>query len=261
HFLIGCLILKYVGYEGHVMNLPVCHYFANREQLNELLGKLNFDQLTPLSEIKKITKISREHLSYDLSSIPEHIGSVYLCACNPILRKWNATLLDKKKDLLVSFHERTGKSIIGCKLVIEEERSKNIGFTISREITKKEERITLPYFPDTLHERIYDSNGQLLEHSYGTWRNIQFNMNIQESVLNLNVQTNDGIEVYSVPKTSLASQTTVGEFDFSTAHYLRNALNTRKFEELESSKEFIFFPKHESSKLKAQSTVKELLNK
>ncbi|GAJ04584.1 unnamed protein product, partial [marine sediment metagenome] len=54
HFLIGCLILKYVGYEGHVMNLPVCHYFANREQLNELLGKLNFDQLTPLSEIKKI---------------------------------------------------------------------------------------------------------------------------------------------------------------------------------------------------------------
>ena len=54
HFLIGCLILKYIGYEGHVMNLPVWHYFGNKNQLNELLSKLNFDQLTPLSGIKKM---------------------------------------------------------------------------------------------------------------------------------------------------------------------------------------------------------------
>jgi len=211
--------------------------------------------------LEKLTKISRDHLGYDLSAIPEHIGNTYLCASNPLLRKWNASLLDKEKDLLISFHERIGKSIIGGKIVIEEERSKNIGFTITKIITNKEERITLPYFPDALNERIYDASGQLLEHSYGMWSNIQFNMNIQESVLNLNVQTENGIEVYSVPKTSMVSSTTVGKFDFSTSRYLRNALNNRRFEELESSKEFIFFPKHETSKSKAQSTVRELLNK
>jgi hypothetical protein len=211
--------------------------------------------------LEKLTKISRDHLGYDLSAIPEHIGNVYLCASNPFIRKWNTSLLDKEKDLLVSFYERTGKSIIGGKIVIEEERSKNIGFTITRIIANKEERITLPYFPDALNEKVYDASGQLLEHSYGMWCNIQFNMHIQENVLNLNVQTENGIEVYSVPKTSMAASTTVGKFDFSTARYLRNALNNRRFEELESSKEFIFFPKHETTKSKAQSTVRELLNK
>lgn len=211
--------------------------------------------------LEKLTKVSIEHLGYDLSAIPEHIGNAYLCASNPVLRKWDTSLLDKEKDLLISFHERIGRSIIGCNIVIEEERSKNIGFTIVKTITNKEERIALPYFPDAINEKIYDKSGRLIEHSYGIWCNIQFNMNIQESVLNLNVQTPNGIEVYSVPKTSMAGSTTVGKFDLSTAHYLRNALNDRKFEELESSKEFIFFPKHETSKSKAQSTVRELLNK
>lgn len=228
-------------------------------------SKLNTDKQWLKSHNKKLfeklTKISRAHLGYDLSAIPEHIGNVYLCGANPFLRKWNTSLLDREKDLLVSFHERTAKSIIGGKIVIEEERSKNIGFTITKIITNTEERITLPYFPDALNERIYDKSGQLIEYSFGKWCNIQFNMSIQESVINLNVETEKGIEVYSVPKTSMVSKTTVGKFDLSTAHYLRNALNNRRFEELESSKEFIFFPKHETSKIKAQSTVKELLNR
>ena len=211
--------------------------------------------------LEKLTIISREHLGYDLATIPEHIGNVYLCAANPYLRKWNTLLLDKEKNLLISFYEREGKSIIGGKILLEEERSKNIGFTIEKNITHKEERITLPYFPDTLHEKIYDVKGQLIEHSYGKWCNIQFNMNIHESVLNLNVETNNGIEVYSVPKTSMSAPVKVGKYDLSVAHYLRDALNKRKFEDLEFSKEFIFFPKDEAIKNKAKSTVRELLNK
>ena len=209
----------------------------------------------------KLTSVSRQYLGYDLAAIPEHIGNVYLCASNPILRSWNTSLLDQEKDLLVSFHERQQKSIIGCKLVIEEERSKRNGFTVVHEIKSNRERIALPYFPDACHKKIYDQKGNLIERQFGFWRNIQLGMNIQESELKVKIQAKDGEEIYSVPKISKASTTTIGGFDFTNAHYLNDALKTRRFEELEQNKEFIFFPNEEDSKSRAKATVRELLNK
>lgn len=210
---------------------------------------------------EKLSSISKAYLGYDLATIPEHIGNVYLCACNPILRGWNSSLLDKEKDLLVSFHERQGKTIVGCQLIIEEERAKRNGFTLKHDIASNRERITLPYFPDTLHKKLYDQNGYLIEHQFGVWPNIQFSMNIQESELNVKVKTKTGEEVFSIPKTAQASTNTIGNFDFTNAHYLKNALEVRKFEELEQNKEFIFFPNEADSKNRAQTTVRELLNK
>jgi len=37
HFLVACLILKYIGYEGHVINLPIWSIYKNKEKFNELL--------------------------------------------------------------------------------------------------------------------------------------------------------------------------------------------------------------------------------
>jgi len=210
---------------------------------------------------EKLSSISRAYLGYDLATIPEHIGNVYLCACNPIIRSWNSSLLDKKKDLLVSFYERQGKSIIDCELVLEEERAKRNGFTLRHTIASDRERITLPYFPDALHKKLYDRNGNLIEHQLGVWQNIQFGMNIQESELKLKVKTKTGEEIFSIPKTTQASTTHIGDFDFTNAHYLKDALEARKFEELERNKEFIFFPNEDDSKNRAQTTVRELLNK
>jgi hypothetical protein len=86
-------------------------------------------------------------------------------------------------------------------------------------------------------------------------------MNVQESVLNLKVETQSGEEIYSIPKTSQVSTTTVGKYNLKIPHYLRDALNNRKFEELEANKEFIFFQKDEDSKKTAQKAIRELLNK
>lgn len=210
---------------------------------------------------EKTSSLSRKYLNYDLSSIPEHIGNVYLCACNPLLRNWTTSLLDKDTDLLITFFERDTKNIVGCKLIIEEERSKNDGFTISKDITNKQERIELPYFPDALKTKLYDMHGNLLENELGVFRNIQFNMNIHESTLELKVKTQDGEEIFSIPKTSQASSVTVGKYDLTIPYYLRDALKNRKFEELEANKEFIFFQKNEESKKRAQKAIRELLNK
>ena len=116
----------------------------------------------------------------------------YICAANPLLRKWNTSLVDKEKDLLISFQERAGKSIIGGKIVLEEMRSQNVGFSITRMISNKDERITLPYFPDVLNEKIYDQSGNMLEYSHGIWGNFQFNTSVQETILNLQFQTKNG---------------------------------------------------------------------
>lgn len=236
-----------------------------RNSAMRVWSKLNTDKnwLSDFKEkfFEKLSSISRAYLGYDLTTIPEHIGNVYLCACNPILRGWNSSLLDGNKDLLISFYERNNKSIIGCHLVIEEERGKRSGFTLSRTIASNRERIPLPYFPDTLHKKLYDQNGNLIEHQLAVWRNIQFGMNIQESELKLRVKRKNGEEIFSIPKTTQTSTTTVGNFDFTNAHYLKDALETRKFEELERNKEFIFFANEADSKNRAQTTVRELLNK
>ncbi|MEM6844624.1 MAG: VPA1262 family N-terminal domain-containing protein [Bacteroidota bacterium] len=236
-----------------------------RNSAMRVWSKLNTDKswLEDFNQkfFEKLSSISRAYLGYDLATIPEHIGNVYLCACNPILRGWNSSLLDEKEDLLVSFHERHGKSIIGCKLVIEEERAERDGFTLSHTITSNRERMTLPYFPNALHKKLYDQNGYLVEHQIGVLINIQLDMNIQENVLNLKVKTKNGEEVFSVPKTTQASTTTIGNFDHTNAHYLKNALDARKFEELERNKEFIFFQNEADSKKRAQAVVRELLNK
>ncbi len=208
---------------------------------------------------KTLTNLSREYLGYDLSAIQEHIGNVYLCASNPILRKWDLSLLDKNKDLLLSFFEREGKSIIDCRLVLEEDRSKNLGFNISQNITCLKERIELPYFPHGVHTKIYDRNGFLIDYNFGIWTNIAFTMNIQESVVNLE----HGDETLSISKTSNVGTNTIGEFDLSTARYLREALNGRKFEEFEKNRNFIFFPKDDSGNTvkRARTIVREILNK
>lgn len=209
----------------------------------------------------KLSIISRNFLGYDLNAIPEHIGNVYLCASNPLLRKWSSSLVDKQKDLYVQFFERKNRTVIGCTLVLSEQRFKRPGFTISATITSNKMRVLLPYFPHSLRTQIIDQDGNLIEDSTGTWLNLQFSMNIQESTINYTVQTKKGEEIFSVPKTSKVSTSKIGKFDLTVAKYLQSALESRKFEELEENKEFIFFPKDVRSKLKAKNAIKEILNK
>ena len=138
-----------------------------------------------------------KYLGSDLSKIPEHIGNVYLFGCNPLLRSWDGQLLDFDKDLLMNFYPREAKSIAGCKLILEEERGKNIGFFIEHAITSSKERIQLPYFPDALHTSIIDPAGCLIDHSFGAWRNFEFTLSIQETVVEYKVMTASGEQIFS----------------------------------------------------------------
>lgn len=209
---------------------------------------------------KKLSTISVNFFGYDLSAMKEHLGSVYLCACNSLLRSWDSRLINNTNDLLLFFQERDRKSIKGCELVIQEERAKRTGFTVKQKITSNRERVSLPYFPDSFHIRIYDKNGELIDWQLGAFRNVSVQMNIQDRVVNLETESEDGKKTLSIPKTINASTLNVGKYDLTNAHYLRNAYEERKYQELERTKEFIYFPKEAGSKDKAKTVVRELLN-
>src|SRR5690606_38954568 len=65
-------------------------------------------------------RLTQKYLSFDFEKLTEHAGNIYLCGCNPYLRGWNKKLLDIDTDLLVSFMERSGRTVEGMKLVLED---------------------------------------------------------------------------------------------------------------------------------------------
>ena len=211
----------------------------------------------------KAAQLTMVHLGFDISHIPEHLGSIYLCACNPYIRNCDFTLLDYDKDLLVRFYERDGKTIIGKTLVLEDIRAGNIGFNMQVPITSTFERIQLPHFPDKLQSKIYDSNGFLIENHSGTWMNFSLQMQIQTATLNLTVEEKDKTTTQEIAKFASEKPVTVGTYDHSLPHYLKSQQRNKEVDDLEARKEFIFFPSEDAvnDKEKARRIIGEILNR
>ena len=223
------------------------------------LSKFNSRQKEKL--FKSCGELTLQYMGFDLLRLPEHTGNFYLCCCNPYVRNYNCTLLDYDRSLLISFNEREGKSIIGKKIVLEDERAGNLAFSIERTISSIHEKITLPHFPDKLITKIYDTSGYVLENHSGIWMNISFQMQVQTSVLNLTVKNGNEAEVLEIPKFATQKPATVGKYDKSLAYYLKGQQRNREIEQLESRKEFIFFPGTKKDKEKARNIVGEILNR
>lgn len=60
HTLIGSLILKYIGYAGHIMNLPVWHHFSHPEQLTAFLKTMHEEMTSHIEEYN--TQVAKKDL-------------------------------------------------------------------------------------------------------------------------------------------------------------------------------------------------------
>lgn len=211
--------------------------------------------------IEKSGQLTMKHLNFDLAKMTEHLGNIYLCACNPYLREYDLSLLDYDRDLLISLEERDGKTIIGNRLVLEEDRAGNPGFNIERIISNRLERIELPHFPAKLITKIYDANGYLIENHTGVWTNLSIGMQVQTAVLNLTVQDGDKTKTMEIPKYSAEKPIAIGKYDTTLTWYLKNQQRAREIQDLEDRKEFIFFSGSDADKEKARTIVGEIINK
>lgn len=211
--------------------------------------------------LDKMTVLTTKYLNFDITKTQEHLGNIYLSGCNPLLRRFDMSLLDSNSKLLVDFKEREGKTIVGCKLVFEELRGDHTGFTVSTTVDSCLQVIDLPYFPDQLITRLYDKEGTLLDKHSGVWVNIAAALNLIETHVNLTVKKDDEIEHIKIPKYEKAQKVNVGKYDHSNAQYFQVATRSRKFLQLEESKEFIFFPGNLADKRRAQSCIREIVER
>lgn len=221
----------------------------------------SFDAKQTKNIITKSGVLTSRDLRFDLSRMPEHLGNIYLCCCNPYLRKYECTLLDYDKDLLITFYEREGKNIIGKRIILEDKRAGNIGFSIEKKIESLNERIQLPHFPDQLITKLYDDNGYILEEHFGKWINMESTMQVQTAELNLTVKDGDKEETHTIPKFTSERPVKVGKYDHSLTYFLKSQQRNKQIEQLENDKEFIFFTGSNNDKEKARAIIGELLNR
>jgi len=205
--------------------------------------------------------LTKRYLGFDISILHEHGGNIYLCGCNPYLRRFNNSLLDLNQELLVSCQERAGKSIIGKKLVLEDVREGNTCFSLELTVSQLRQRIQLPHFPDMLHTKLYDHHGHLIENQAGRWTNFNIQLKMQTSQLNLTVKEGVVKKKLKIPRYSSERPIEVGHFDHSLTSYLKGKQLLRQRAELEKNGQFIFFPGNPQDKERARSAVAELLNK
>lgn len=205
--------------------------------------------------------LTKKYLGFDISILHEHAGNIYLCGCNPYLRRFDNSLLDLNRELLVSFQERAGRSIIGKKLVLEDMREGNTCFSLELTVSQLRQRIWLPHFPDMLYAKLYDSRGHLIENHAGRWINFSFQMKMQTAQLNLTVKEGAHKKKLKIPKYSSERPVKVGHYDHSLTSYLKGKQSLRQRAELEKNGQFIFFPGSSADKEKARNAVAELLNK
>src|SRR5690606_35360698 len=185
-------------------------------------------------------RLTQKYLSFDFEKLTEHAGNIYLCGCNPYLRGWNKKLLDIDTDLLVSFMERSGRTVEGMKLVLEDFRADNISFSKEFEITAKNLRLNLPHFPHLLRSRLYSREGQLIGYQSGAWANISYVVGTQVDSVNLKVRGHKDISVRKINKRVNQGPIVIGKYDHGAAGYLKDKLQLKELDNLESKGQFVF---------------------
>lgn len=233
--------------------------FSKIDRQKKWMAKFNKKQVDKILSLSG--KLTLKHLGFNLSQMNAHLGNVYLCCCNPFLRSYECILLNYNTDLLITFYERQGKTIIGKKLILEDKRAGNIGFSIEKTIESLHERIQLPHFPDQLVTKLFDGNDCITEVHWGKWINIELGMQVQTAELNLTVKKDDKEKLFTIPKYASEDPVKVGKYDHSLTYYLKNQQRNKQIEDLEKSREFIFFPGLDGDKDKARNIIGELLNR
>lgn len=243
--------------------LPTRHsafrVWAKIDRPKKWLSGMNKKQIENM--FLKAGTLTKKHLGFDLSLLREHSGNLYLCGCNPYLRRMGGSLIDHNKDLLMKFSERKGRSVIGMKLVLEDDREGNPSFSLERTISSRNERILLPHLPNQLITKLYDLRGYLIESHQSRWISMHLQMNIQTAQLNLTVKEGLKKKKMSIPKFTSERPMVIGKYDHSLSQFLKEKQKLRQLSELERTGDFIFFPGGAEDKVKARNAVSEMLNK
>lgn len=203
-------------------------------------------------------------LGIDLLKYNEYFGSILLCMPNYILRDVNISISKSQHELLVSFLERKDKSILEGRIELIDERINGIVPINNIKITSKQMLINIPYFPNKLRVRLFDSNDDLIYESSSSFiKSINMDIGIKDNTLKINAIDKDRKEkVIEIDKVTY-NQFNIGEkTTYGAENKLIDMKRNRELDKLEEERSFIYFPgKNSESKIKAQKIIRELISK
>jgi len=218
------------------------------------------------NNMKAMSQLTFDWLGFDIWTIPEHIGNMYLNAANPYYRKLDLTLSNKPDGILYHFFMREG---VTEKLSIRiiDKHGDYVALDKRFELDGPIGFILLPHEPNNVELYIYNQTDQLigLQGSFGFVKAINFDMQVKQT--DFNVQDNKGKRKFTTEKYSSGPAfKIVNNDEVNLAYYFKSAENSRKHIKLEESKEFVFLPAAHSDseriavKEKAVKLIKDIIN-
>jgi hypothetical protein len=148
--------------------VPFCADWHGRPRVRHLIAKNDPSMvLTPAERGKAAAWLAHE-VHVDLAEFPEFWGSVHLLAPNPVFRSIRVRPDGEPKNrtgLVVTFVPRTGRSVDGLTLVLEEERPTGLGVLVSVNLDGPIARIPMPANPGSVRERVIDPRRGVLHDS------------------------------------------------------------------------------------------------
>lgn len=213
-------------------------------------------------ELTRIDGFVDELLGVNLLKYSEYFGAIILCFANPFLRHIKESLSESKNQVILQLFERKGKTIIGGKIELSDERMSGKGFVVTQNIEKPSFVVNIPCPPDKLRFRLFSSDGTLIEDTSGYFmEEIRMHMGVISNKRKVRIENSDGqneefeIDIVNYENKKYEERNTAQSAIFKST-------KNRELDSLEEKREFIYFPGNsKESKKKAQMIVRELLSR
>jgi hypothetical protein len=208
------------------------------------------------AERLRIGQFTKEYLDIDIGRYDEHFGAKYLVASNHLIRKYEFSLSDNGSQLNTQWFMRSGKSLQGCYLSISDWRSENLCFSFTHKLEKTQEIIPIPCEPHFLELRLFDAQGRVIEYEKAPFAKsctLSTNMIVGKRI----IQAEESANLVDLISTSNFSIGDTSSAD--SVLFYANSERKRRWQELEQSRDFIFFDGEQTSRNKALEVVRTII--
>jgi hypothetical protein len=215
------------------------------------------------NSMKQMSQLTTDWLGFDIWSVFEHIGNIYLSAVNPYYRSLDVSLDSAAPGIHYHFYYRKGIQE-PLKLRIIDRHGDYIALDKLYDIENGFGSLKTPHELNNTELRIYNSHGQLVatQGPFGFIESIAFGMQVKQADVQLVINDTKGTRRIDTEKYSPVSQVNVGTpLNFNPAYYFKSAVEKRKHIALEENKEFIFLPgaKTELEKTTTKEKARKLM--
>jgi hypothetical protein len=203
----------------------------------------------------------RRALAVDLSRFAEHLGSLHLCFCDPLLRRMERSLTADERSLLVRCYERENRSVVGCEIELTNEwPGVGSGFYLRHTIRAPFFVLPVPAQPHLLRVRVFDRSGRCIEDDSGVFvREVITDVGLVSQRRVTYASPHGETETHEIQTVAYDASRAQRGRPLSPLQHLHDARRLRELNDLAVERVFVFFPGGSDSRREALGIVRELV--